>query len=206
VAGSSGIILVVSGPGGAGKSTLCEKLVAKVPGTVLSISATTRGPRPGEVEGKHYFFMARPEFESAAAAGRFAEWAEVAGELYGTPREPLEEALAAGTDVLMDIDVQGGASVRRMYGASAAFVFVLPPTRAALEARMRGRGGDSPEKIRRRLELAEREIVRAGDYDYLVINDRMDEALAELDGIRRAEGARLSREGGKAAWTLKNWS
>jgi guanylate kinase len=106
----------------------------------------------------------------------------------------------------MDIDVQGGASVRRMYGARAATVFVLPPSRSAMEARMRGRGGDSPEKIRRRLELAEREIARSGEYDYLVVNDRLEEALAELSAIRRAEGARLSREGGKAAWTLKNWS
>lgn len=203
----SGLALIVSGPGGAGKSTLCERLAARSGGgAVLSVSATTRAPRRGEVDGRHYLFLSRERFQADAAAGRFAEYAEVAGNFYGTPRAFLDERLAAGVDVVLDVDVQGCAAVRRAYGPRAAAVFVLPPGRRALEARLRGRGTDGDEIIRRRLELAEREIARAGDYDYLIINDDLEAAVAELECIRRAEGARLTREGSRASWALKTWS
>ncbi len=204
---SRSLVLVVSGPGGAGKTTLCEKLSAMSGGRLaLSISCTTRAPRGSEVDGRHYFFVSREEFERGIAAGNFAEHAEVAGNYYGTPRPFIEQQLAAGHDVLLDIDVQGGDSVRRMYGARVVSVFVLPPSRRILEERLRGRGTDSAERVRARMELAEREIVRAGDYDYLVINGRQEEAIAEIDAIRRAEHARLTREGSGAAWALKTWS
>lgn len=206
-AANEGLLLVVSGPAGAGKSTLCQRLVADSGGrAAISISATTRGPRRGEVDGTHYFFISREQFEREAKDGQFAEYAEVAGELYGTPRKFLDEQLAAGIDVLLDIDVQGCESVRKLYGPRAVAAFVLPPSRAVLESRLRGRATDSEEKIQRRLKLAEREIARAGEYDYLVINDRQEQATADLAAILRAEHSRLTREGSRASWALKMWS
>ena len=206
---SGAILLVVSGPGGAGKTTLCGRLVAESSGELaLSVSATTRAPRRGEVHGRHYFFVSRRAFERGVAAGRFAEHAEVAGELYGTPRGFLERSLKAGRDVVLDIDVQGCAKVRRdrRYRGRVVTVFVLPRNRRVLERRLRHRRTDDEARIRRRLELAEREIARASEYDYLVINDRKEAAAAELTAICRAEHVNLRREGGRAAWVLKMWS
>ncbi len=205
---ADGLLLVVSGPGGAGKSTLCQRLAAGGEGVALSVSATTRAPRAGEVGGRHYFFATREEFEREAAAGRFAEHAEVAGELYGTPRAFLDEKLAAGIDVVLDIDVQGAAQVRAACPQRAVAVFVLPPGRAVLEERLRGRSTDSEQRIAERLALAEREIAaaRSQEYHYLVINDRLEDALAELAAIRRAEHDRIAREGSRAAWALRTWT
>jgi guanylate kinase len=199
---------VISGPGGAGKSTLCRRLVEESPGLELSISATTRAPRPDEQQGVHYLFVSRGDFQRDVAAGRFAEHADVAGDLYGTPREALDRWLAGGTDAVLDIDVQGGAQVRAAYGERAVLIFVLPPSRAVLEERLRGRGTDSGERIARRMALAEREIeaARRQEYDYLVVNDRVEDALADLAAIRSAEGHRISRKGSKAAWALKTWT
>ncbi len=203
-----GLLLVVSGPGGAGKSTLCQRLAAEGEDIALSVSTTTREPRPGEVDGQHYFFTSREEFERDAAAGRFAEHAEVAGDLYGTPREFLDAKLAAGVDVVLDIDVQGAAGVRAAYGERAVSVFLLPPGRAVLEERLRGRSTDSEARIAERLELAEREIesARSEEYNYLVINDRLEDALAGLAAVRRAEHDRIARRGSRAAWDLKTWT
>ena len=205
---SGAVLLVVSGPGGAGKSTLCERLVAGSPDTELSVSATTRAPRGAERDGVHYFFLAREEFEKRVAAGGFAEHAEVAGHFYGTPREFLDARLAAGVDVVLDIDVQGAMQVRKAYGGRAVLAFVIPPSRAVLEERLRGRGTDSAERVAERMALAEREIeaARSGGYDYLVVNDEIGDALEELGAIRRAERNRLPREGSRAAWVLKTWT
>ncbi len=202
------ILLVVSGPGGAGKSTLCQRLAAEGCGAELSVSATTRSPRSGELDGVHYFFTSREEFEADMAAGRFAEHAEVAGHYYGTPRKLLESKLAAGVDVVLDIDVQGARQVSEVYGQRAVLVFVVPPDREVLEKRLRGRGTDSDDRVAERMALAEREIEAAGSggYDYLVINDQLDDALADMAAIRRAEHNRVSREGSKAAWVLKTWT
>jgi len=205
---SRGILLVVSGPGGAGKSTLCRRLVEEEEGLELSVSATSRAPRGEERDGVHYFFTTREEFRADAAADRFAEHAEVAGEFYGTPRDFLDEKLATGTDVVLDIDVQGAEQVRGVYGERAVLVFVLPPGRAALEERLRGRGTDSEERVAERMALAEREIeaARSLGYDYLVINDILEDALAELAAIRRAERSGIPREGDRATWDLRTWT
>jgi guanylate kinase len=202
------MLLAVCGPGGAGKSTLCRRLVEEGAGLELSVSATTRAPRPGEQDGRDYFFTARDRFEADAGAGKFAEHAEVAGDLYGTPREFLDERLGAGVDVVLDIDVQGAEQVRDAYGGRAVLVFVLPPSRAVLESRLRGRGTDDEERVARRMALAEREIeaARRAGYDYLVINDHLEDALADLAAIRRAERNRVPREGGRAAWVLRTWT
>jgi guanylate kinase len=205
---SGAILLVVSGPGGAGKSTLCQRLAAGGCGAELSISTTTRSPRGEEQHGVHYFFSSRESFEADVAAGRFAEHAEVAGDFYGTPRDFLDSKLSAGIDVILDIDVQGARQVREAYGRRAVLVFVVPPGREVLEERLRGRGTDSEARVAERMALAEREIEAAGNggYDYLVINDALDDALANLAAIRRAERNAMSREGSKAAWVLKTWT
>ncbi|MHC4915296.1 MAG: guanylate kinase [Planctomycetota bacterium] len=205
---SGAMLLVVSGPGGAGKSTLCRRLAEEGDGLELSISATSRAPREGERDGEHYFFRERGEFESEAAAGGFAEHAEVAGHLYGTPRSFLDAKLDAGVDIVLDIDVQGAEQVRAAYGPRAVLVFVLPPSRAVLEERLRGRGTDSDERVAERMALAEREIeaARVLGYDYLVVNDRLEAAADELAAIRRAEHDRVTREGSRAAWALKTWT
>jgi guanylate kinase len=208
-AGPSGaVLLVVSGPGGAGKSTLCERLVASSDEAELSISTTTREPRGGERDGVHYFFTTRDKFEADAEAGRFAEHAEVAGHLYGTPREFLDVRLRAGIDVVLDIDVQGARQVREAYGQTAVLVFVVPPDSAVLEQRLRGRRTDSEERIAERMALAEREIAaaRSGGYDYLVINGALEAALEELGAILRAEHGRLTRDGSRASWVLRTWT
>ena len=206
---SGAILLVVSGPGGAGKTTLCERLVKGSRGRMLlSVSCTTRQPRRGEVQGRHYHFVSRARFRTDAGAGRFVEHAAVAGELYGTPRGFLERSLKAGRDVVLDIDVQGCAQVRRDpgYRGRVVTVFVLPRSRKVLERRLRRRRTDDEARIQRRLALADREIARAGGYDYLVINEGKDAAVAELAAICRAEHANLRREGGRAAWALRTWS
>ena len=203
------MLLVVSGPGGAGKTTLCETLVAQSRGTmVLSVSHTTRRPRRGEIHKRHYWFVSREHFERDLRAGGFVEHAEVAGELYGTPRAFLERSLKANRDVVLDIDVQGCAKVRRNpeFRGRVVTIFVLPPSRRVLEGRLRNRRTDDERRIRKRLQLAEREIRRAGEYDYLVINDRLAEAVADLAAICRAEQASLRRRDNRAwAFLRKEW-
>ena len=204
--GPGGLILVVSGPAGAGKTTLCERLVEANRGRmVLSVSWTTRRPRRGEVHGQHYFFVSKARFRKDLEAGKFAEHAQVAGEIYGTPRAFLERSLRAHRDVVLDIDVQGCAKVRRSprFQGRVVTVFVLPLNHRVLEGRLRNRKTDDEQRIRRRLDLAEHEIKRAGEYDYLVINDRLAAAVADLAAICRAEQASLRRRGSRAWAVLK---
>ena len=174
-----GIALVLSAPSGAGKTTLVRRLRAEFPAIGYSVSCTTRAPREGEVDGRDYSFISRQAFEQRRAAGDFAEWAEVHGNLYGTPLAPVEAMLAEGRDALFDIDVQGAAQLKLNLEA-ATFVFILPPSMAELERRLRLRGQDDEEVIERRLANARRELREAAWYDALVVNDDLDGAYDRL--------------------------
>lgn len=177
-----GILIVLSGPSGAGKSTVIAALLKRRNDIRFSVSATTRQPRPGEVDGKDYYFRSRDEFLKMIADGAFLEHAEYVGNHYGTPSAPVEEDLNAGYNVLLDIEVQGAAQVLEKR-PDAVSVFLCPPSLKELERRLRGRGTDSEEKIQRRLETARREYERAKNYTYIVVNDDADKAAAELDAI-----------------------
>jgi guanylate kinase len=184
--------VVVSGPSGVGKTVLCRRLCESLPRMVRSISATTRPPRIDERDGQSYFFWTETRFRAEIDRGELAEWAEVHGRLYGTPRFWLDERLAAGESAVLNIDVQGGLQVRTMY-PSALLIFVLPPSWEVLEARLRGRGTDAEEEIQRRLRNAEREIRVLPRYDAVIVNDRLDEAAMDLVSVVRAERARTPR-------------
>jgi guanylate kinase len=186
------MVVVISGPSGVGKTVICRDLIDADPSLVLSVSATTRAPRADEIDGVNYAFWDRDRFREAVDKGYFLEWAEVHGELYGTPREAVEAELARGRSPLLDVDVQGGRSVKRIV-PEAVLILLAPPSLEALESRLRGRGTDSDAVIRRRLEAARMELDQWGAYDYVVVNDRLDEALARIRGILGAERARVSR-------------
>ena len=179
------LMLVLSGPSGVGKGTLGKRLIEEE-GFGFSVSCTTRGPRPGEKHGVDYLFITREEFLSRRAANGFLETATVHDEFYGTPREPAERAMAEGRDFLLDIDPQGGVQVMESV-PEAVSVFLLPPSWAALEARLRGRGTETEEKIQKRLHNARQEVKYLPRYDYCIVNDDLDEAWRELRGIVRAE-------------------
>ena len=179
------MMLVLSGPSGVGKGTLGKRLIEEE-GFGFSVSCTTRGPRPGEKHGVAYLFITREEFLSRRAANGFLETATVHDEFYGTPREPAERAMAEGRDFLLDIDPQGGVQVMESV-PEAVSVFLLPPSWAALEARLRGRGTEAEEKIQKRLHNARQEVKYLSRYDYCIVNDDLDEAWRELRGIVRAE-------------------
>lgn len=187
-----GYVLVVSGPSGAGKGTLVDRLVAARPECVFSISSTTRPKRVIEQEGVQYEFVSREEFERRRATGLFLEWAEVHGQLYGTPSAPVDAGVAAGRVVVLDVDVQGGVSVRRAR-PQAVSVFIYPPSIDSLRQRLLSRGTDSPEVVERRLKNAPGEMAQYVDYDYLVINDDLELAVARLVAIVDAERTRVRR-------------
>jgi guanylate kinase len=185
-------VLVISGPSGAGKSTFVHELLRRHDDLVYSVSATSRPRRPHEVDGSDYFFLDRDDFRRRIERSEFVEWAEVHGELYGTLRAQIDQALAGGKNALLDIDVQGGRAVRRIY-PEGVFIFILPPSMSRLEERLRGRGTDSEERIRIRLENARREIGLAHEYDYAVVNDEWDAAARKVEAILTAEMCRASR-------------
>jgi len=187
-----GGLIVVSAPSGAGKTTLCRRLLEALPGLVFSVSHTTRPPRSGERPGADYHFVGRAEFEARRTAGEFLEWAVVGGELYGTSAVAVETSLSEGLDVLLDVDTQGAAAVRRLK-PEAVLVFILPPGPEALRARLLARGSESEEGLERRLRLAAAEVARAGEYDYQVINDDLDAAFERLRAIVVASRCRTPR-------------
>lgn len=195
-----GLMFVLSSPSGAGKTSLAKRLLASDGDLVLSVSVTTRPRRDGEVEGRDYFFVDDTTFEQMRQSGALLEHAAVHGNSYGTPRAPVERWLAEGRDVVFDIDWQGARQLRAAMPADIASVFVLPPSMAALQARLISRGKDAPEVIARRLRNAADEIRRAPEYDYVVVNEDIDAAEAELWAILRSERARTSRRIGLAAF------
>ena len=187
-----GFLLVLSGPSGAGKGTLVERLVKERPECVFSISATTRPRRRVEKEGVQYEFVSREEFERRRTSGLFLEWAEVHGHLYATPARFVDEGVAAGRVVVLDVDVQGGASVRRAR-PDAVSVFVYPPSVDALRQRLLKRDTEAPETVERRLGNAPGELAQYPEYDYLVLNDDLESAVRVLTAIVDAERARVRR-------------
>ena len=186
-------MLVLSSPSGAGKTSLSRRLVADHPDLELSVSCTTRAPRPGEQEGREYLFVDRPAFDARVAQDAFLEWAEVHDHRYGTPREAVISALEAGRDVLFDIDWQGAAQIAAGAPQDAVRVFVLPPTMADLRRRLLARAQDGAEVIERRLARAPGEIARWGDYDYVLVNDDFDRTYADLAHIYHGERLRRAR-------------
>jgi guanylate kinase len=194
-AGSTGQLLVVSAPSGAGKTTLARRFVEVTPGARFSISATTRPPRGTERDGVDYHFLSPEDFAARVAAGAFAEWAEVHGRFYGTLRATVDEALREGVVAVFDIDVQGGAQILDRWPAEAVSVLVVPPSPGELERRLRGRSTESDEDVRLRLAAARAEVARAAlRYGYVIVNDRIEDALGQLSAIARA--ARVRRAGG----------
>jgi len=182
-----GTLFIVAAPSGAGKSTLVNALLEREPGIALSISHTTRAPRPGDVDGLQYHFVDRARFERMAADGDFLEHANVFGNCYGTSRGAVEPILTSGRDVLLEIDWQGAAQVRAKI--SCVSIFILPPSRAELERRLRARGTDDAATIARRLAASREEIAHAHEFDCIVVNDRFDEAVAQLQAIVHAARA-----------------
>ena len=192
-----GLLLILSSPSGAGKSTLAKRLMAWDDTLRFSVSATTRAPRPGEADGREYYFKTRPEFEAMVAAGEMLEHAEVFGNLYGSPKGPVQQAMAEGRDTLFDIDWQGGQQIRNSsLGRDVVSIFVLPPSIADLEARLNGRGQDSAEVIAGRMAKSRDEISHWAEYDYVIVNKDIDQAFADLLTILQAERMRRDRQPG----------
>lgn len=187
-----GNVFVVSAPSGAGKSTLVQRLVASVPDLRFSISFTTRKPRPGEVDGRDYFFVDDARFDAMVREGGFVEWVQVYGQRYGTGRAWLEGQLASGVDILLDIETTGALNLRRAI-PDAQMIFILPPSAAALEQRLRGRGKDSDEQVAIRLKHARHELELYHAYDYLVVNDDLETAYRTFESIVHATRARKER-------------
>ena len=194
-----GLLLILSSPSGAGKSTLARRLMEWDPSLRFSVSATTRAPRPGEADGREYYFKSRTDFEAMVAAGEMLEHAEVFGNLYGSPKGPVEVAMTEGRDTLFDIDWQGGQQIRNSsLGRDVVSVFVLPPSIAELERRLRGRAQDSDEVIAGRMAKSQSEISHWAEYDYVIVNNDIDMAFNDLLTILQAERMRRDRQPGMA--------
>ena len=189
----SGNLFIVSAPSGAGKTSLVNALLASNRQIDLSVSYTTRLPRPGEVDGKDYHFISRDTFLAMAKNGDFLESAEVYGNLYGTSQPWIETETAKGRDILLEIDWQGAAQVRQKFPKCIS-IFILPPSMQALETRLQGRNQDSAEVIERRMRAAQADIAHVAEFDYVIINDKLDEALRQLDAITVAAGLRRDRQ------------
>ncbi len=191
-----GLMLVLSSPSGAGKTTISRRLLDQDDNLSLSVSVTTRPMRPGEVDGTDYFFIDRDRYDQLAAAGDLLEHAEVFGHFYGTPRSAVEAALAAGRDVLFDIDWQGTQQLKQAAREDLVSVFILPPSTAELERRLKARAEDPPEVIAGRMAKAADEISHWAEYDYIVVNHEIEASVAQVDAILRAERLRRERQTG----------
>jgi guanylate kinase len=199
----SGSLFIVSAPSGAGKSSLVKKLLTEVEGIGLSISNTTRKPRPGEVDGKDYHFISEQEFEAIREHDGFLEWAHVHGNYYGTSRSFVEAQMAVDKDVLLEIDWQGAEQVVRRV-PNVVSIFILPPSMAELESRLRGRGTDSEEVIQRRMGAAQLELEQAKRFDYVILNDDFAQASLELKSVILASRCRLNQQMARHGAQLKD--
>ena len=187
-----GLLIVISGASGTGKGTVCKKILNDLPEVAYSISATTRKPRPGEINGEEYYFLSVEEFKTWIAEEKFLEYAEVYGNFYGTPLNKIEERLNRGEDILLEIDVQGALNVKKKC-PDGIYIFLLPPSLDELKRRIEGRGTENPESLARRLKNAVAEIKIGLQYDYVVVNDTIDNAAAQIKSILAAERLKVAR-------------
>jgi len=187
-----GILFIISAPSGTGKTTLCKQLTTNLPGLWHSISYTTRNPRPGEEHGREYYFIGEQLFRDMIARNEFVEWAHVYGHLYGTPRKSLTEKIEQGFDVLLEIDVQGAMQVKKRFEDSVS-IFILPPSMAALRARLQTRASDTAEEIQRRLNKVKEEVWSYREYAYIVRNEDLDRSLRDLESIFWSERLKTKR-------------
>ena len=190
-----GVLFVLSSPSGAGKSTMARRLLEAEPDMLVSVSATTRPPRPGETHGREYFFESDASFDELIRTDALIEWAHVFDHRYGTPQKPVEDALAAGQDMLFDVDWQGTRALRGKLQNDVVSIFLLPPSLEELESRLRGRGTDSEEVIVRRMSRATHEISHYDSYDYVFVNDDLDRCFADVRKVVGAERLRTLRRG-----------
>lgn len=192
---SKGLLLVVSAPSAGGKGTILKELFQRNENLRMSVSATTRQPRAGEEHGKHYYFISREEFQQLIDSGKMLEYAEYVGNLYGTPKDPVDQWLDEGHDVVLEIEVQGGAQIKKIV-PDCVSVFIVPPSLEVLEKRLRGRGTEEEGTILKRLATARQELTQAGIYDYVVVNDRLEDAVNDMLAILRSEKLRYARDPG----------
>lgn len=190
---NNGLLIVLSGPSGAGKGTICQEVLRQLPDIKYSVSATTRNPRPGEVDGTHYFFRSREDFQSMIEKDELLEWAEFCENFYGTPRFAVEQAIQSGMDVILEIEIQGALQIKKRF-PQGVFVFVVPPSMSVLSERIHKRGTESEDVIRKRLETAERELEYVTEYDYVIVNDELEKAVDKLKSILIAEKCRVKRK------------
>ncbi|MBV7255803.1 guanylate kinase [Pacificimonas sp. WHA3] len=201
-----GILFVLSSPSGAGKSTMARMLLEAEPDMRVSISATTRAPRRGEEHGREYFFESETEFDTLVETGALIEWAHVFDHRYGTPRAPVEEALTSGKDMLFDVDWQGTQQLRQQMREDIVSIFLLPPSMAELERRLRSRGTDSDDVIAGRMDRAEAEISHWAEYDYVFINDHLSSCFADVRKVVDGERLRRTRRGASLTDFVRNMS
>lgn len=187
-----GLLIVISGPSGAGKGTICKSFLERNPEVAISVSATTRSPRNGEVEGVNYYFMSKENFKEKIEANDFLEYAEVYDNFYGTPKSNVEELLANGKDVILEIDIQGALKVKENT-EEGVFIFILPPSMEELKARIIKRGSETPESLMKRFKSAYKEINFISRYNYAVVNDEVETAVEKLEAIISAEKCRVDR-------------
>ncbi|MCK9443513.1 MAG: guanylate kinase [Tissierellaceae bacterium] len=190
---SKGFLLIISGPAGTGKGTVCKELLKRNTNIIFSVSATTRGPRVGEIDGENYFFIDKEKFETMIGNDEFLEYAYVHTNYYGTPKKFVMEEINKGEIVLLEIDVQGAMQIKKNY-SEAVFIFLLPPTMEELKNRIIKRGTESEEDINRRFENAFKELDFVGNYDYFVVNDIVEDAVSDIESIIKAEKLRVKRQ------------